>query len=511
MYMYINTYNELHKLERPLHIIIILLIFYSSASRRRFKSDSEIPRNDAYIGVNKSRKQSSRKVLEEQVYEALESFFVTDPSKFLFRALGSQKQCELSMHLIDDNGDEKGIEEETCFNGSGTKSSELKRKKRTSPLRKVKSLKGMSSYKYLREGNQWSSPNDKEKFRPGRSSSEICVSVSAKGISETVHLKTTVGQSVTESKSELKDDAINSEGLSKGPGINDGQSPEDFYGPVVNFNGPDIVIEDVFKDNSTSDANMNHSSERNEDTFLSVKVDVHHCSDLSESVSSVDTVGTVDEDRAKSRHSDFSVKDACNPERWVKFTSESVSSAKPCGRVKWEDEMNEKDLCLLEEKAEEKKSETSKAVGPDSVVSMEDSNKEEAVSKEVEKENDVEVGKDEKRESDADFTLEIETENVVEKKKEEMLTFKEYYKQYLLRPYKNVANLLLVYCVCLLPQMVLDVYRILIGSPISTDNPVDGILSICSDAAMSVFLLAVTVVFLWQFRKRRNEKFGIRL
>lgn len=447
--------------------------------------------------------------MEEQVYEALESFFVADPSKLLFRALGSQKQCELSMHLIDDNGDEKGMEEETCFTGSGTKSSELKRKKRTSPLRKVKSLKGMSSYKYLKEGNQWSSPNDKEKFRPGRSSSEICVSVSTKGISETVHLKTKVGQIVTESKSELKDVTINSEGLSKGPGINDGQSPEELYGPVVNFNGPDIVIEDVFKDKSTSDASINHNSERNEDTFLSVNVDVHHCSDLSESVSSVDTIGTVDEDRAKCRHSDCSVKDACNPERWVKFTLESISSAKPSGRVKWEDEMNKKDLSLLEEKAEDTKSETSKAVGPDFLVSMEDGNKEETVSKEVEKENDVGVGKDETRESDADFTLEIETENVVEKKKEEMLTFKEYYKQYLLRPYKNVANLLLVYCTCLLPQMVLDVYRILLGSPIATGDHVDGILSICSDAAMSVFLLAVTVVFLWQFRKRRNEKLRI--
>lgn len=88
-------------------------------------------------------------------------------------------------------------------------------------------------------------------------------------------------------------------------------------------------------------------------------------------------------------------------------------------------------------------------------------------------------------------------------RKRECLSFVDFNKKYLMKPLKDVMCLMLTYICCTVPQLTLDLHRAMAPRPsaLSLDY-VDGVLSIISDAATSSFLLAVSVVMLWRFKKK---------
>ncbi|XP_053405923.1 uncharacterized protein LOC123566369 isoform X2 [Mercenaria mercenaria] len=475
------------------------------STRRRFKSDSEIqePRSQTCTGVRKTRKHSSRKVLEDQVFEALENFFVTDPSKLLFKALGSQKQCELSAHLIDHNSDDKGTEEETSFNDKEVRIKKMRKRSKKLPLRKTKSLQRASSCKDRKSRTQWSTSSYKEKSNTVKCPSSFSANFSSEHGLETISLKEKTEHVTSSSRqTKVKDDDLKKDLI-------------DFNKQTEFLKSPKIVVEDTDTGNSTSSARAYNGTKEINESCLSVNVDVH-CSDTSQSISSLDTIGTDVEchfkDNTATQINPVSLKEH-GLGNWVEFMPDTEHENRSGGRVKWEDEIKpDNDSCFVEVETQTEQMDAARAeeLETDSVFKdMEkDSHTEVNTNGEIETEKDSggKVESEMKQEGTDNCTTEIEIESSVEKRKEEMLLFKDYCKRYLLQPYKNVASLLLVYVICLLPQIVLDIYRIVIGRQETVQDQTDGVMSICSDAAMSVFLLAMTVMFLWQYRMRRKAK-----
>lgn len=88
-------------------------------------------------------------------------------------------------------------------------------------------------------------------------------------------------------------------------------------------------------------------------------------------------------------------------------------------------------------------------------------------------------------------------------RKRECLSFVEFNKKYLMKPLKDVMCLMLTYICCTVPQLTLDLHRAMAARPSASSlDYVDGVLSIISDVATSSFLLAVSVVMLWRFKKK---------
>ncbi|XP_060589087.1 uncharacterized protein LOC132744387 [Ruditapes philippinarum] len=506
-----------------------------NSTRRRIKSDSEIqePRSQTYVAVRKSRKQKSHKMMEDQVFEALENFFMTDPSKLLFKALASQKQCELSAHLIDDSNEDKEVEEETSFNDKKLKKLEIRKKNIKLPLRKSKSLKGPSSHTDRKSRTNWSSLSYKGRSSINGGQSIECLDFSQCPETFTLRekgMESTKGTEIDVSKTAaVQKDSI---GVEKKK--------------IEVFNSPKIIVEDVDKEPTALVSEPNKIARENSDPHLSVNVDVH-CSDFNVSISSMDTIVTdiechikehsrsksVDmpktqqardiaggiEDNARSKSIDVP-KTPLNGINWVEFMpDDNVKMAK----LK-DEEVRESNSLFVNVETQTDKND---AVGTDKLetdaVFSDIGKNNQAVLSDIKKNDQAGVDMSVNLKSDRDGmeteigtkseiavevanTSEIETENSVEKRKEEMVQFKDYCKRYLLQPYKNITGFLVVYAVCLLPQILLDIYRIVAGNQETVLDRTDGIIAICSDAAQPVFLLAITVLFLWQCRERRNIK-----
>jgi len=85
----------------------------------------------------------------------------------------------------------------------------------------------------------------------------------------------------------------------------------------------------------------------------------------------------------------------------------------------------------------------------------------------------------------------------------EVLPFREHYRKYLSKPYKDLVSLTVCYIICVIPQIVLDIYRIATLS-YGVKCMLDGVMSVISDVSMALFLLVLSLVFLWRFQTRRE-------
>lgn len=442
--------------------------------------------------VRKTRRQTSRKVLEDQVFEALENFFVSDPSKLLFKSLALQKQCELSAHLIDDSNEEKASEEETSFNNKEQKSKEIKKKSRKLKLRKSKSLKSTSGLRDTLMRRQWSSSSCKERSSISKGQSESFLDEGCAWYPETFNLKEKKGEGRKSTENGMSKYAMSGEGL------------KDFVKKTEVFNSPKIIIEDMDKDVIADSSEPTEVAREFDGPHLSVDADVH-CSDHSLSASSLDTIGTDVDFHSKETTRSKSLNFA----NWIEFIPEDNQAC--CASTKAK-EICEKTRSSVNSETEAEKSDSVKTdeMETDAVFSDTENSVRAAVDRSGDLQSDKEgaqnVESGIKATTNGVDTSEIEIESSVEKTKEEMIPFKDYCKRYLLQPFKNIAVFLLVYFIVLLPQPVLDIYRIVKGQQETVEDLTDGIMSICSDAALTFFLLAITILFMWQNRKKRNIK-----
>ncbi|KAL4228017.1 endosomal transport [Mactra antiquata] len=116
------------------------------------------------------------------------------------------------------------------------------------------------------------------------------------------------------------------------------------------------------------------------------------------------------------------------------------------------------------------------------------------------REDDKNDDKDTVRDGDVD-SITSDFTTVTEK-----LSCREYCKKFLLKPYKDCICLIATYIICLIPQVVLDIYRILLDEPSTKRNFMDGFLSVISETGISMFFVSLSVTFILRFRKGRVIK-----
>ena len=457
--------------------------------RKRIKSDSDIQR---------SRKMSFKRNLEEHVLYALENFFTIEPSRLgpLPRIILSKSELNESLIADNDDADEDDDIDDTLEKRKELTSDDADELKEDEEF-ETSFMGGKPSYSPLEV--KYDQPEDTDDEDSGKMKTGTDESIGEYYIKEkldTMPDKRSVSCSEVSTRLSVDIKTDRSRVLS------DMCSKE--YDKIKSSSGGVSLVDEVIEE-TAKDAIKGQILETNASTReakISINVDVHNC---------LESPSVVDEDLDNDVFFNRSLsEDASNGQNMKAGTSSLRSQGiKLEKQVRWDNQIPGSDIELELDNIGDSEHQPNASQEDAKELSNEvkgDDEDEEIVEDVGGDRNEVSDGKvgeisfDKDRRRFSDDIAEDNQEEIGQKRKE-VLTFQEYSQKYLIKPFKDVMFLMLTYCICMLPQIVLDIYRMIKGDTTLTDS-VDGMLSIFSDVTMSVFLLAVSVVSVWRFQKK---------